>query len=128
MPQGSLFFGLRAANGQWLSLVGGRTHHGITHIEWQMNRADMPAYSLSTAMRYHLLEHEVARGTNRIFFIGGTSHSMRSALVPFRVVDLVVVRSRLPRWLMRRLSRASAIRTNFVGAMLASDTLEWRSW
>jgi hypothetical protein len=92
LPSGYLYLGLKAANGDWLSLIGGRVHEAATHIEWQMNRADMPSYYLSTVMRSHLIEHEVKRRTKRIYFVGGTPQSMSTALIPAGgIADLVVL-------------------------------------
>jgi hypothetical protein len=128
MPLGGLFLGLRAANGDWLSLVGGRTHEGSTHIEWQMNRADMPAYSLGTVMRSHLIEHEVERGTKKLYFVGGTLHSMRSALVAHKVVDLLVLRHVLPQWMLRLMVSQAAKQGSHMGQLLFQDVLKWRPW
>jgi hypothetical protein len=125
MPSHSLFLGLKAANGDWLSLIGGRHEHDGTYVEWQLNREDLPSYSLCTAMRSHLIEHEVGRRTKRIYFIGGTTHSMRHYLVPkVKIADLVVLRYGLPGWATRRLSRSN----NYVAEMLTNDTVEWHAW
>jgi len=127
-PAGGLFLGLRAANGDWLSLIGGRTHDGSTHIEWQMNRADMPSYSLGTVMRSHLIEREVERGTRKLYFIGGTSHPMRSGFVTHKVVDLLVLRHVLPRWMVRLMVSQTAKRESHMGRLLFQDDLKWRPW
>ena len=83
------------------------------------------AYSLCTAMRSHLIEHEVGRRTKRIYFIGGTTHSMRHYLVPkVKIADLVVLRYGLPDWVTRRLSRSN----NYVAEMLTNNTVEWHAW
>lgn len=125
LPSRYLHLGLRAANGDWLSMVGGRIHEGITDIEWQMNRADMPSYSLCTLMRAHLIEHEVSRGTQRIYFVGGTPHSLRTALTPARgIADLVVLHSRLPKWALFKMARPDS----FVREMLSNTALEWHRW
>ncbi len=51
--------GMRAGDGRWLSLIGGRRHHGWTEVDWQVNRAGMDRLSLGTAMRSYFLENEV---------------------------------------------------------------------
>lgn len=35
---GSFLLGIRSGDGRWLSLLGGRRHHGTTEVTWQMNR------------------------------------------------------------------------------------------
>jgi hypothetical protein len=125
---GGLFLGLRAASGDWLSLVGGCIHDGSTHVEWQMNRADLPSYSLGTVMRAHLIEREVERGTKRLYFIGGTSHSMRSGFVAHDVVDLVVLRPVLPQWMVRLIVSPMAKQGSHMGRLLAENGLKWHPW
>jgi hypothetical protein len=125
MPSKYLYLGLRTATGDWLSLIGGRIHEGNTHIEWQMNRADMPSYSLCTLMRSHLIEHEVKCKTRRIYFVGGTSHSIRTAMVPeVKIADLVVLHYKLPRKALCRMARPDS----FAREMLSNTALEWHRW
>ncbi len=126
--EGSLFIGLKAANGDWLSLIGGRTNGASTVIEWQMNRADLPSYSLSTLMRSHLIEHEVARGGKRIYFVAGTSHSIRNSMVPDRFVDVSVLRYPAPASLVRRFMPEAGEDPNFLMATLAREPEAWRLW
>jgi hypothetical protein len=123
---GGLFMGLRAANGDWLSLIGGRTHEDSTHIEWQMNRADMPSYSLGTVMRSHLIEGEVKRGTRKLHFVGG--NPLRSGFVTQKVVDLLVLRHALPRWMVRLMLSQTAKQGSHMGRLLVEDGLKWRPW
>jgi hypothetical protein len=87
-----LLCGTRDRDGRWLSLLGGRYYDCNFEMHWQMNRADMPAYSLATVMRAFHLEHEVLRGTRRMYVEGGTSHSMSHAFVPEKSTDLIVMR------------------------------------
>jgi hypothetical protein len=124
---GRLFGGVRAANGDWLSIIAGRTHHGITEIDWQMNRAGLPSYSLSTVMRAFLLEHEIAKGTRKIYFEGGTPHPIKHTLPRDNVVDLVVLRRSLPAFLLRRLAGVMP-KSNYLVSMLADKTLQWHPW
>jgi hypothetical protein len=122
---GRMFAGVRAADGQWLSLVGGRRHDGTTEIQWQMNRGGLPRYSLSTVMRAYLLEHEVARGTEKLTFQGGTPHSMRNSLMRSEVLDVLVVRRSLPAWLLLRLARWVFPQSNLLAKVLRDERLVW---
>jgi hypothetical protein len=122
---GSMFAGVKARDGRWLSMVGGRRHEGVTEIEWQMNRAGLPRYSLSTVMRSYLLEQEVALGTTRIMFQGGTTHSMRHALIGSNVVDILVVRRSPLAWLVRQFARRLFPESNFLGKVLRDNDLVW---
>jgi hypothetical protein len=121
----SMFAGVRAADGRWLSMVGGRRHEGVTEIEWQMNRAGLPRYSLSTVMRSYLLEHEVELGTTKLMFQGGTPHSMRHSLAGSEVLDILAVRRSALAWLLQRLARWVFPRTNFLGQVLQDKSLLW---
>ncbi len=123
---GSFMIGLRARDGAWLSLVGGRRHAGITTIEWQMNTAALPAYSLGTAMRMFLLEHEIAQGTRCLNFDGGTSHSMQRAFEPEAVSDLLAVRTWLPLGLLRTTIPPRLPTGLLLSKMLLSPELVWR--
>lgn len=87
-----LLCGIRDRDGRWLSLMGGRYYDCNFEMHWQMNRADMPAYSLATVMRAFHLEHEVLRGTRRMYVEGGTTHSMSHAFVKEKSTDLIVMR------------------------------------
>jgi hypothetical protein len=120
----SFFAGMKAHDGRWLSLIGGRRHGPTTEIDWQMNLAGLSRFSLSTAMRSFMLEHEIERGMKQLLFVGGTPHSMRHAFVDRDVVDLIVHRrsviaSLLP-WLLPR--------RNFLGQALKDKTLRWTDW
>jgi hypothetical protein len=128
IPEGVLYLGLQAANGNWISLIGGRTHEGDTHIEWQMNRLDMPSYWLGTVMRSHLIDYEVARGVRRIYFVGGTPHSIRNSMVRDKFIDLIVVRYRAPEFLTRRLLGGVTHESNFLLHMLGDQSLRWYRW
>ncbi|QNI37071.1 hypothetical protein H7846_01670 [Edaphobacter sp. 4G125] len=87
-----LFCGLRDRDGRWLSLMGGRYYDCNFEMHWQINRTDMPEYSLATVMRAFHIEHEVQRGTRRMYVEGGTTHSMSHAFVPEKSTDLIVMR------------------------------------
>ncbi len=94
-PDGFLS-GLRTAAGDWISVVGGRRHRDGLYIDWQLNRDDLHALSLGTAIRAWLLEEEVGRGTRSIRFEGGTPHSMQSGFAPEYTYDLLFTRRALP--------------------------------
>jgi len=120
-----LFCGLRAADGRWLSLIGGRRSSGVVDVAWQLNLAGMPRYSLSTAMRSFLLEYEISQGTERLVFEGGTPHSMRHSFVPVDVVDVIVERRSMAAWLLRKFSRWIFPEKNFLGQALRDRQLDW---
>jgi hypothetical protein len=123
---GTMFAGIRAADGRWLSLIGGRRHGSTTEIDWQMNLAGLPRYSLSTVMRAYLLDHEIALGTRRLMFPGGTPHPMRNALGSSRITDIVAVRRRSARaWLLGRLSRWIFPETNLLHTALRDEGMIW---
>jgi hypothetical protein len=125
---GRVFLGLKDSKGEWVSLIAGRSHHEITEIDWQMNRAGLPEYSLSTAMRSYLLEHEVAKGTRKLHFEGGTPHSIRRTLLRENVVDLIALRRSPVGLLLRRLTRRFAPENNYLTNMLSYSTVEWKRW
>jgi hypothetical protein len=126
--EGPLFAGVRAADGRWLSVVFGSRHDGITEMEWQMNRSELPRYSLSTVMRAYLLEHEIALGTHTLMFKGGTPHPLRHSLQNSQTVDLIVMRSSIAAWLIRRLARFIFPRANYLGNALRDKRLVWTRW
>jgi hypothetical protein len=127
VPQ-PVFCGVRAADGQWLSLLGGRRRPGVIDIDWQINLAGLPRYSLSTAMRSFLLEHEIAQGTGRMMFVGGTPHSMRHSFVFADAVDVMVQQRSATAWLLRKLSRWLLPGKNFLGQALRDKSLSWTPW
>jgi hypothetical protein len=120
---GMLFAGVRAKNGRWLSLIGGRRHMQVTEIDCQMNLAGLPRYSLSTVMRSYLLEHEVALGTRRLAFTGGTPHSMRHSLVPVEAVDVIALRRSASARMLRTFARWIFPEQNFLGQALQDGHL-----
>jgi hypothetical protein len=87
-----ILMGVKDKDGRWLSLLGGRRHHGETEILWQMNRDGLSVYSLSIVMRSYFLEHEIGRQMVRLSIEGGTSHPMRYSFVKATMTDLVVLR------------------------------------
>ncbi len=84
--------GLRAADGRWLSLLGGRRMSRTSIVDWQMNRTDLGSLSIGTAMRLFQIKCEIGRGASALQFSGGTPHSIQNAFVPERVTDLLWMR------------------------------------
>ena len=120
-----LLAGVRAADGRWLSVVAGRRNGDVTEIEWQMNQADLPHYSLSTVMRSYLLEHEIALGMRKIIFLGGTPHAMRHSLVASESGDVLMVRRSVRARLLCCLCRWVFPRSNFLRGMLLDKDVAW---
>lgn len=122
----SFCVGIRAEDGRWLSLMGGRRHHGWTEVDWQINRAGMDRLSLGTAMRCYFLENEVALRTQRLYFEGGTPHTMRHSFLTEKAVDIMALR---PSWrvgVLRLFSRTSYGKRNFLLQTLADESIEWQ--
>jgi hypothetical protein len=120
--------GIRSRDGRWLSLVGCLRCQGTTEIVWQMNRAGMPRYSLSTAMRFYLLQHEIAIGVRKLEFEGGTPHSMRHSFVFAPVLDKIVLRKSLRGWLLRRFASRLLPENNVIREALQDGELQWTPW
>ncbi len=122
----SFCVGIRAKDGRWLSLMGGRRHHGWTEVDWQVNRAGLERLSLGTAMRSYFLENEVALGTERLYFEGGTPHTMRHSLLTEKAVDIIALR---PSWRMRvmqRFARSRLMKKNFLTQTLTDGSIRWQ--
>jgi hypothetical protein len=68
---GYFAMGLRA-NGEWISYLSGICKRRLTYVFIQMNHNGFARYSLSTVMRSHFFEHEIARGQEEINFVNGT--------------------------------------------------------
>ena len=120
-----VFCGLRCTGGRWLSLLAGRRHPGVLDIDWQMNLAGLPRYSLCTAMRSFLLEHEIARGTGRLVFEGGTPHSIRHSFACVKASDVIVQRRSPKAWLLRQFSQWIFPETNFLRHTWRDQSLQW---
>jgi hypothetical protein len=103
--------GLRSRDGRWLSLIGGRRYLQEAEIDWQINLAGMPRYSLSTVMRSYMLEHEVAMGTSKLAFAGGTPHSMRHSFVDIYATDVIALRQSAAGRALRRQHPAAPTQT-----------------
>jgi hypothetical protein len=79
-------------------------------------------------MRSHLLEHEVERGSKRLYLVGGTSHSMKFAFGMEHFVDLVTLRRPLPAFLLRRFARPLMLEETFLVQAIADPKLKWEPW
>lgn len=118
--------GVRGKDGRWLSLLGGRRHHRVTEVDWQMNQGDMEKYSLGTVMRSYLLEHEVHLGTERLQFEGGTPHSMRHSLVCEEATDIVAMRRSVRVSFLRRFGNFLLPEENFLMHTLMNKAIDWK--
>ena len=117
-----------AGEGAWLSLVGGRRQNGYAEIDWQMNRADLPASSLSTVVRAYLIEDEVRRGTTRLYIEGGTPHSIRQSFACERVFELTVKQQSTAVRLLERFASVVFPPKNYLAQMLLKHDLVWNRW
>jgi hypothetical protein len=124
---GSMFAGLRAADGSWLSMIGGRRRNRITYVDWQMNGKAFPALSIGTAMRAYLIEHEVARGTQLLTFEEGTTHSMNRAFVREVVCDLLLARPSLSPNVLRHLAARMPSKGNVLATTILKGSTVWHS-
>jgi hypothetical protein len=120
-----LFAGVRSRDGRWLSLIGGRRYGQVTEIDWQMNLAGLPRLSLSTVMRCYLLEHEIGLGTGKLFFNGGTPHSMRHSFVRVDVVDAIALRESPVGRMLRTLAQLLKPKRNFLAQALYDPQIRW---
>lgn len=109
---GGFLLGLRNAQGQWISLIGGWRQAGVTVLQWQMNTAGYERFSIGTVMRSYYLDHEVKRGTRNLVYYGGTRHSLGHSFVREEVTDLIV----------QRLSLLSAAVQRIVQTVISSQT------
>ena len=120
--------GLRDEDGRWLSLLGGFRRGSALHIDWQLNLSGLPRYSLTTVMRAFLMEYEIAQGSSKLVFEGGTPHPMRHSFACVSAVDVIVQRKSLGAWLLRKLSRWIFPPKNFLGHTLRDEHLRWSEW
>jgi hypothetical protein len=118
-----LFMGIKGGDGRWLSLLGGRRHFGGTEILWQMNRADLSAYSLSVVMRSYFIEHEVSQGMKRLYMEGGLNHPMQLSFVNSTVTDLVMLRRSRFALLVPKIAKAFIKPDNDLALMLLDKSL-----
>ena len=100
---GSFAMGVRDPSGQWMSYLSGWRQKEGTYVEWQLNRHELAAASLSTVMRTYFLEHEAARGVKRIVFVGGTSDALARYCAPDGCLDLLATRAGVRGWIGQKL-------------------------
>jgi hypothetical protein len=124
--EGFFGVGLRQPSGQWISLLGGRRHHGVTEVDWQMNRAGLAKYSVGTIIRSYLMEYEIAIGTDRLFFEGGTPHTMRHSFLSEEAMDIVVMNRSLFVFLLLSCARWLRPEKNFLLQTLMSPGVKWQ--
>jgi Acetyltransferase (GNAT) domain len=118
--------GLRQSDGQWMSLVGGRRNHNVTEIDWQMNRQEFARYSIGTVIRSYLIEYEIALGTGKLLFEGGTPHTMRHSFQPEEAMDIVVMNRSLFVFLLRRYAKWPHLKKNFLLQTLVNPAVKWQ--
>ena len=121
----SFCVGMRSGDGRWLSLIGGRRHHGWTEVDWQVNRAGFDRLSLGTAMRCYFLEHEVSLRTKRLYFEGGTPHTMRHSLRTEKAVDIIALRPSKLLKIFGALTRTLG-RQNFLLQTVTNPRIHWQ--
>jgi hypothetical protein len=124
-PGATFCAGVRDGKGAWLSLVGGRRMNGFVEIDWQMNRADLPRYSLSTVMRAFLIEDEIALGSTRFFIEGGTPHPIGHSFVQECVGELTVKRRSAYVAALERLGPKALPEKNYLAQTLRNPSLVW---
>lgn len=122
--EGFFCVGLSGDGGEWISLLGGRRHHGVTEVDWQMNRSGLAKYSVGTVIRSYLIEYEITTGTKKLFFEGGTPHTMRHSFLTEEAMDIVVINRSLFR--LRNAARWLHLEKNFLVQTLMSPTVKWQ--
>ena len=124
MPN-TMLRGMRDRDGRWLSLVGMRGNGRHVEVDWQMNRADLPASSLSTVMRSYLIEHEIGRGTTRLYIEGGTPQPIGRSFLKERVAELTFKRRSPYVWLLQRLASEVFPEKNRLAQILTDPAACW---
>jgi hypothetical protein len=124
--EGFFCVGLSRVGGQWISLLGGRRHAGVTEVDWQMNLGGLAKYSVGTVIRSYLIEHEITIGIEKLFFEGGTPHPMRHAFLPEEAMDIVVMNRSVSVFLLRNFARWLHPEKNFLLQTLMSPAVKWQ--
>jgi hypothetical protein len=91
----SFAMGLTDADGHWLSYLVGRRRNGTAEIFWQSNAAGHSKDSLCTTMRALFMREEIARGSERVRYVGGTCPLMQHCCTPTPSLQLSIARSGL---------------------------------
>lgn len=121
--EGSYIAGLRTADGQWLSLIGGWRQDTTTILHWQLNSAGYERDSIGIVMRSFFLENEIARGARNLLMFGGTPHSIRHTFRKDTIVDLVLCRPTLVFRCFQALARQLTARSRFASTNHLLQTL-----
>ncbi len=117
--------GVRDRDGRWLSLTGIRRQNGFVEMDWQMNRAGMPAASLATVLRSYLIEDEIARGSTRLYMEGGTPQPILRSFLRQRVSEVTVRRRSAYVRLLARFAPRIFPPRNYIGTILRDESLQW---
>ena len=120
-----VLMGVKHRDGSWLSMLGGRRYDDRVEILWQMNREGFAADSLSTVMRSYFIEHEIARGSRRLYMEGGTPQSIKFSFVKVNLIDFVVARRSLAAKLMWMIAQRRVSPENELLHILGAKDLEW---
>ncbi len=120
-----VFMGIRDRDGRWLSMLGGRRYLDRSELLWQMNRNGFRANSLGTVMRSYYIEHEIARGSRRLYIEGGTPHPIKFSFVPETLIDLGAVRQSLTAKAMQFVARRYVPPDNELSHMLSAKSSDW---
>ena len=124
--QNSALCGIHDRDGQWLSLVRVRRQNRFAEIDWQMNRADLPEYSLATVIRSYLIEHEISLGSTRLYIEGGTTQAIGHSFVRGKVSELTVKRSSIYVKLLHKIA-TRVIPTHYLAETLRNPSLIWKN-
>ncbi len=122
---GAFLMGLRAADGHWISLLGGRHEGSVTRVDWQRNLLEHKALSLSTAMRAFAIEHEIHEGMAELRFEQGTSHSMHNAFIAEPLVDILVARRLLHPGIFTKVLPRLLPKGGVLAGLLAERAFSW---
>jgi hypothetical protein len=119
--------GVRDRDGRWLAMAGLRRQNGFAELDWQLNRADLPAASLCTVFRSFLIDYEISAGSTRLYIEGGTNHALGLSFLRQRVTDLAVKRRSVRVGLVERFGASLLSETSCVRETLQHPGFEWRS-
>ena len=120
-----VLMGMKDGDGKWLALLGARRYRDRTEILWQVNRDGYPTHSLSSVMRSYCIEHEIERGMKRLYFEGGTAHSVHHSFVREELVDLVAVRRSLVARVMKAVAKRWVSPDNELADVLKDPGTIW---
>jgi hypothetical protein len=120
---GGFLAGVRRADGEWISVIGGRRYGRTMDIDWQVNNASYGKWSIGTLMRSYLIADCAEIGIQRLFFQGGTSHSMSHSFVEEKVVDYIMFRETPLMLLLSHLPLHRFIKSNLILEVLADPTV-----